>query len=49
MNDFVGAYTGDGISGPIAFDENGDIKQTAIFAYKVANGKLDTENPTPIK
>jgi len=49
MNDFIGAYTGTGVSGPIAFDENGDIKQSAIFAYKVANGKLDTENPTPIK
>jgi len=49
MNDFVGSYTGNGVSGPIAFDENGDIKQTAIFAYEVANGKLDTENPTPIK
>ncbi len=49
LNDFVGAYTGTGISGPIAFDQNGDIKQTAIFAYKVANGKLDTQNPTPIK
>ena len=49
MNTFVGAYTGDGVSGPIAFDDHGDIKQTAIFAYKVSNGKLDTANPTPIK
>ena len=49
MNTFVGAYTGDGVSGPIAFDDHGDIKQTAIFAYKVSNGKLDTTNPTPIK
>jgi len=49
MNTFVGAYTGNGVSGPIAFDDHGDIKQTAIFAYKVANGKLDTANPTPIK
>ena len=49
MNTFVGAFTGNGVSGPIAFDDHGDIKQTAIFAYKVANGKLDTANPTPIK
>ena len=49
MNTFIGAYTGNGVSGPIAFDDNGDIKQSAIFAYKVTNGKLDTANPTPIK
>ena len=48
MNAFIGAYTGDGVSGPIAFDEYGDIKESAIFAYKVKNGKLDTANPTPI-
>ena len=48
MNDFIGAYTGTGVSGPISFDSNGDIKQSTIFAYKVANGKLDTANPTPI-
>jgi branched-chain amino acid transport system substrate-binding protein len=49
LNDFINSYTGTGVSGPIAFDSKGDIKQTAIFAYKVANGKLDTQNPTPIK
>ena len=37
------------MSGPIAFDDNGDIKQSVIFAYTVKNGKLDTANPTPIK
>jgi branched-chain amino acid transport system substrate-binding protein len=49
MNAFIGAYTGTGVSGPIAFDSNGDIKTSTIFAYKVADGKLDTANPTPIK
>lgn len=49
LNDFIGSYTGTGVGGPIAFDSNGDIKQTTIYAYKVSNGKLDTENPTPIK
>ena len=49
MNSFIGAYTGTGVSGPIAFDSKGDIKQSTIFAYKVANGKLDTANPSPIK
>lgn len=48
MNAFVGAYTGDGVSGPIAFDKFGDIKESVIFAYTVKNGKLDTANPTPI-
>jgi branched-chain amino acid transport system substrate-binding protein len=49
INSFIGAYTGTGISGPIAFDANGDIKQSTIYAYKVVNGKLDSANPTPIK
>jgi len=49
MNTFIGSYTGDGVSGPIAFDSKGDIKQSVIFAYKVTGGKLDTANPTPIK
>ncbi|MFT4009936.1 MAG: branched-chain amino acid ABC transporter substrate-binding protein [Nocardioidaceae bacterium] len=49
LNEFVGSYTGDGVSGPIAFDENGDIEESVIYAYKVANGKLDTANPTAIK
>lgn len=49
INSFIGAYTGTGVSGPIAFDSHGDIKQSTIYAYKVANGKLDTANPTPIK
>jgi branched-chain amino acid transport system substrate-binding protein len=49
MNSFIGSYTGQGVSGPIAFDSKGDIKQSVIFAYKVANGKLDTANPEPIQ
>jgi len=48
MNAFVGSYTGDGVSGPIAFDQYGDIKESVIFAYTVKNGKLDTANPKPI-
>jgi len=49
MNTFIGSYTGEGVSGPIAFDSNGDIKQSVIYAYTVKNGKLDTENPSPIE
>ena len=48
MNAFIGSYTGDGVSGPIAFDQYGDIKESVIFAYIVKDGKLDTSNPTPI-
>ena len=49
LNSFIGSYTGNGVSGPISFDSKGDIKTSTIFAYKVANGKLDTANPSPIK
>lgn len=49
MNDFVNSYTGNGVSGPIAFDSKGDIKESTIYAYMVKGGKLDTANPTPIK
>jgi branched-chain amino acid transport system substrate-binding protein len=49
MNDFVGSYSGNGVSGPIKFDDKGDIESSTIYAYEVKNGKLDTANPTPIK
>ena len=49
MNTFVNSYTATGVSGPIAFDSNGDIKESTIYAYLVKGGKLDTANPTPIK
>jgi branched-chain amino acid transport system substrate-binding protein len=48
INTFIGSYTGDGVSGPIAFDENGDIKESKIYAYFVKDGKLDVENPQAI-
>lgn len=49
INKFIGSYTGDGVSGPIAFDDKGDIKQSTIYVYKVANGTLDVNNPEAIK
>jgi branched-chain amino acid transport system substrate-binding protein len=49
MNDFINSYTGEGVSGPIAFDDKGDIKQSVIYAYEVKDGKLDVDNPTPIE
>jgi branched-chain amino acid transport system substrate-binding protein len=49
MNDFIAGYSGQGVSGPIAFDDKGDIKQSVIYAYEVKNGKLDVNNPTPIE
>jgi branched-chain amino acid transport system substrate-binding protein len=48
INTFIGSYTGDGVSGPIAFDENGDIKESKIYAYFVKDGKLDVDNPQAI-
>ena len=48
LNSFIGSYTGDGASGPIAFDDKGDIKQTTIYAYFVKGGKLDVDHPKAI-
>jgi branched-chain amino acid transport system substrate-binding protein len=49
INDFINSYNGEGVSGPISFDEKGDIKTSTIYAYMVKDGKLDTENPEAIK
>jgi branched-chain amino acid transport system substrate-binding protein len=49
LNSYIGSYTGTGVSGPIAFNSKGDITSSTIYAYKVANGKLDTANPSPIQ
>lgn len=49
INEFIGAYAEDGVSGPIAFDDKGDIKESKIYAYFVKDGKLDTENPQVIE
>ncbi len=48
LNDFIGSYSGDGVSGPIAFDEHGDITESKIYAYFVKNGELDVEHPQAI-
>ena len=48
LNDFIGSYQGDGVSGPIAFDSHGDITESKIYAYFVKNGQLDVENPQAI-
>ena len=49
INSFIGSYTGTGASGPIAFDDKGDIKESTIYAYFVKNGTLDVEAPEAIK
>ena len=49
LNEFIGSYSGDGVSGPIAFDENGDITESKIYAYFVKDGKLDVDNPEVIE
>lgn len=48
INKFIGSYSADGVSGPIAFDDKGDIKESKIYAYFVKNGELDVENPEAI-
>jgi branched-chain amino acid transport system substrate-binding protein len=49
INDFIGKYNGTGASGPIAFDDKGDITSSTIYAYFVKGGKLDVEHPEAIK
>jgi branched-chain amino acid transport system substrate-binding protein len=49
VNNFINSYTGTGVSGPIAFDSNGDIKQSVIYMYTVKNGALDATHPTAIR
>lgn len=49
LNEFIGSYEGDGASGPIAFNDKGDIKESKIYAYFVKDGKLDVETPDEIK
>lgn len=49
INDFIGSYEGDGASGPISFDDKGDIKTSTIYAYFVKNGVMDVANPEAIK
>jgi len=49
INDFINSYNADGVSGPIAFDDKGDIKESKIYAYFVKDGKLDVDNPQAIQ
>ncbi|SFC03219.1 branched-chain amino acid transport system substrate-binding protein [Nocardioides terrae] len=49
INKFINDYNADGVSGPIAFDDKGDIKESKIYAYFVKDGALDVENPQAIQ
>lgn len=49
INDFIGSYKGDGASGPIEFDKNGDVTSTTIYAYTVKDGVMDVKTPVAIK
>jgi branched-chain amino acid transport system substrate-binding protein len=49
INDFIGSYSEDGVSGPISFDDKGDIESSSIYAYFVKDGELDLENPEQIQ
>ena len=49
MNTFIGSYNKTGVSGPIKFNDKGDISAQTIYAYKVSGGKLNQATPTLIK
>ena len=49
INEFIGSYSADGVSGPIAFDDKGDIEESKIYAYFVKDGELDVANPEVIE
>ncbi len=49
VNAFIGSYTGEGVSGPLGFDDKGDITASVIYAYTVADGVMDVANPTAIE
>lgn len=49
LNKFIGSYEGEGASGPISFDDKGDITSSTIYAYFVKNGTMDVANPEAIK
>jgi len=50
INAFIGSYSkDDGASGPISFDDRGDVNESTIYAYFVKDGKLDEQNPEAIK
>jgi branched-chain amino acid transport system substrate-binding protein len=48
LNEFIGSYKADGVSGPIEFDDKGDIKESKIYAYFVKDGVMDVDNPEAI-
>lgn len=49
INEFIGSYNAEGASGPIEFDDKGDITASVIYAYLVKDGVMDVKNPTPIQ
>ena len=49
LNDFIGSYDSEGASGPVSFDDKGDINGGTIYVYEVKDGALDLENPTPVE
>lgn len=49
INEFIHSYSAEGASGPIEFDDKGDITTSVIYAYKVADGVMDVKNPEPIQ
>lgn len=48
LNEFIGDYSAEGVSGPVEFDDKGDIKESKIYAYFVKDGVMDVDNPKAI-
>jgi len=45
MNTFIGSYTGSGVSGPVAFDSKGDIKESVIYRTRSRTASSTPRTP----
>ncbi|MCW2566830.1 MAG: Extracellular ligand-binding receptor [Mycobacterium sp.] len=47
MNDFIGSYSGDGVTKSIKFDAKGEVADKVIWAYKVKGGQIVEDQEIP--
>jgi branched-chain amino acid transport system substrate-binding protein len=47
VNEFVGAYQGEGITKTVQFDAKGEVIDKVIWAYKVTGGKIVEDREVP--